>query len=170
MHANNNGSGMRRHNRLNNALIAASVAAFFIFGVRKVWSMPVSGLKYKTLFNDAERKHNLPPKILMRIAQQESAFRDDIITGQTTSAAGAQGIMQIVPKWHQNVDPLNVAEAIDYAGGYLRSLYDRFGDWQLALAAYNWGQGNLAKWLRSEAAMPAETKNYVKQISEDLNL
>lgn len=135
-----------------------------------MWSMPASGLKYKTLFNDAERKHGLPPKILMRIAQQESAFRDDIITGQTTSSAGAVGIMQIVPKWHPDVNPLDVPAAIDYAGGYLKSLYNRFGDWQLALAAYNWGQGNLAKWLRGEAVMPAETKNYVQQISEDLGL
>jgi membrane-bound lytic murein transglycosylase D len=56
----------------------------------------------------------------------------------------------------------------------LVSLYTRFGDWQVAIAAYNWGGGNVhheyvaAANTYILADMPAETQNYVKQIVGDV--
>ena len=77
--------------------------------------------------------------------------------------------MQIVPRWHPNVDPLDPTDAIWYAARYLRNLYDRMGhSWKMALAAYNWGPGNVSRNEISD--WPTETKNYVRQISADVPL
>ena len=129
----------------------------------------------KPVFRRAELANNLPAGLLERVAQQESAFRSDIILGKKQSSAGAQGIMQIIPRWHPNVNPLNPIEAINYAGKFLRRLYDKFGRWDYALAAYNWGEGNLEKNLNMRfwnpvSHWPDETQRYVKQILNDVNV
>ena len=90
------------------------------------------------------------------------------------SSAGAMGIAQIVPKWHPDVDPLNPTQSIYYAAQYLKNLQKQFGEWRKALAAYNWGPGNLSKaiikygddWLDYA---PTETRNYVTQIWGDIS-
>lgn len=137
------------------------------------WQIPERGRPYQNALEVAEQKYNLPHNLLARVAHQESRFRPDIITGKTVSSAGAQGIMQIVPRWHPQVNPLEPMEAIDYAGQYLKNLHRQFGEWKKALAAYNWGPGNLQKaiarhgdeWINN---LPRETTNYVAQISEDV--
>jgi soluble lytic murein transglycosylase-like protein len=78
--------------------------------------------------------------------------------------------MQIIPKFHPGADALNPAAAIDYAGHYLRRLYERFGSWELALAAYNWGEGNIARNAGNPAAWPKETRDYVANITQGLVL
>ncbi len=134
-----------------------------------IWQVPKRGLKYKEYFDAATKKYNLPENFLARIAWQESRFRDDIISGQLKSSAGAVGIMQIVPRWHPDVDPLNVPEAIDYAAKYLSNLYKKYGSWSKAIAAYNWGPGNMDKFLRGDiAAMPKETRDYIKGVVGDV--
>lgn len=130
------------------------------------WTPPDSAEPYLYLLNRAERKHGIPHNLLTRVAYQESRFRDDIISGETTSSAGAVGIMQIVPRWHPDVNPLDVSAAIDYAGGYLASLKKQVGSWEMALAAYNWGIGNLQRQGWQNA--PAETRQYVQQIAGDV--
>ena len=133
------------------------------------WRIPKRGQKFAPYFSKAEKKYGIPKNLLARIAYQESRFRDDIITGQLPSKAGALGIMQIIPRWHPNVNPLNPPEAIDYAGKYLKRLHDKFGSWNEALAAYNWGEGNLRRWQKGEIdRMPEETKNYTTQIMSDI--
>lgn len=130
------------------------------------WVPPESADPYLGLLRQAEERHGLPENLLARVAYQESRFRDDIINGETVSSAGAVGIMQIVPRWHPSVDPLNVPDAIDYAASYLASLKASTGSWEMALAAYNWGPGNLSRKGFSQA--PKETRDYVAQISEDV--
>jgi soluble lytic murein transglycosylase-like protein len=125
-----------------------------------------NGAAYLPLLNAAEDKYGIPRDLLARQAYEESRFREDIISGAIVSPAGAVGIMQIVPHWHPGVDPLNVGAAIDYAGGFLRSLYDQFGSWSLALAAYNWGPGNVAKHTVDQ--WPEETQKYVSEITGDV--
>lgn len=132
------------------------------------WKIPQSGLPYKFWLNDAERIYNIPHNLLARVAYQESRFRDDIITGKTISSAGAQGIMQIIPRWHPTANPLNPKEAIYYAGSYLRRLYNRFGSWPMALAGYNWGPTNLEN--KGLANAPYETQNYVAEITRDIKV
>lgn len=142
---------------------------------RARWNPPATAEPYLQDLRRAETSIGLPFNLLTRVAYQESHFRQDIISGQTASSAGALGIMQIVPRWHPDVDPLNPGEAIYYAGNYLKGLETRFGSWSKALAAYNWGPGNLKKaidyygenWITSA---PKETQNYVNQITGDLGI
>lgn len=134
----------------------------------KKWSMPIKGKPYERFFNAATLTYSLPENLLARVAYQESHFRPDIITGKVRSRKGALGIMQIMPIWHPNVDPLDPKAAIQYAAQYISKLYKQFGSWSLALAAYNWGPGNLANKGFNNA--PLETRNYVSSIINDLNL
>lgn len=126
------------------------------------------GAPYREFFANAEAANGIPAFMLARLAWQESHYRPDIINGQVKSSAGALGIMQIVPRWHPGVDPLNPAAAIPYAGRYLKNLYRQFGTWKLALMAYNWGPGNVSRWLRNGGSVPRETQNYHAQILADV--
>ena len=66
------------------------------------------------------------------------------------------------------IDPLNAEQSIEAAGKYLASLYKQFGNWQQAVASYNWGQGNVAR--KGLAKAPLETRNYYAQILGDIGL
>lgn len=145
-------------------------------GARKVastissWFHP-SGEQYRSLFDAAEAKYGIPHGLLFRQAYQESRFRADIISGKVRSAAGAVGIMQIIPRWHPKLGEtgaLNPATAIPYAAQFLAQLRKQFGTWELALAAYNWGPGNVSK--NPPDKWPAETRNYVADITADINV
>jgi soluble lytic murein transglycosylase-like protein len=129
------------------------------------------GAEYKPLLLAAEERNGIPAFLLVRLAWQESRFRKDIVTGATVSGAGAVGIMQIVPRWHPSMtisDCQTPAIAIPYAAGYLRALYRQFNSWELALKAYNWGPGNVNKWLaRGRIGEPVETARYSAEILSD---
>ncbi len=120
--------------------------------------------KYAPLVAAAEAKHGIPAGLLERLLYQESRYREDIITGRVKSPAGALGIAQFMPATaaELGVNPLDPAQAIDGAGLYLRRLYNSLGDWKLALAAYNWGIGNVRR--KGLAAAPLETRLYYSQI------
>lgn len=131
------------------------------------WTPPE---KYAGMVSAAESKYGLPDGLLARLLWQESRYREDIITGQVASPVGALGIAQFMPSTARDfgIDPLNPAQAIDAAGKYLKQLFNRFGTWSEALAAYNWGQGNVAR--KGLAAAPVETRNYFTSILSDLGL
>lgn len=131
--------------------------------------------KYATAIAAAEARHGLPEGLLHRQLYQESHFRTDIIAGDTKSPAGAIGIAQIIPRWHPGVNPYDPYASIDYAAQFMRRLYNRFGSWASALAAYNWGEGNVNKVLREHGSLrvdvlPTETRNYVAQITSDVGV
>jgi membrane-bound lytic murein transglycosylase D len=76
-----------------------------------------------------------------------------------------------------------VLASTDAALTYLQRLYTMFGDWQLALAAYNWGEGNVQKAIQKNRSlgkptdfeslaelMPAETRNYVPKLQAVKNI
>lgn len=117
----------------------------------------------------AEDRYGIPRDLLARQLYQECHWREDIISGQTVSPAGALGIAQFMPATaaQLGIDPLNPAQAIDGAGRYMASLYRATGSWTQALAAYNWGIGNVQR--KGLAAAPAETTNYYTQILADVN-
>lgn len=146
----------------------AGVLAQLGAAVKKLFTPPKAAAPYLEAINQAEQANNLPPSLLSRVLYQESRFRPEIISGAVKSKAGAIGIAQIVPKWHPGVNPYSPTESIAYAGQYLRQLYEQFGTWDKALAAYNWGPGNLKAAGLDRA--PAETRNYVAQISADVTL
>lgn len=123
---------------------------------------------YRPAIEAAERAEGLPPGLLSRLLYQESRYRSDIITGKTRSPAGAIGIAQFMPATavEMGVDPLDAFQSINGAARYLRRLHSNFGDWKLALAAYNFGWGNVQKG----RPWPAETVAYVSDISADVGL
>jgi membrane-bound lytic murein transglycosylase D len=109
----------------------------------------------------------------------ESAFNPGAF-----SRAKASGMWQFMPatgkdfKLTQNVfrdERRDVIQSTDAALDYLQRLYKMFGDWQLVLAAYNWGEGNVSKAIKRNQAqnlptdyaslkMPDETRNYVPKL------
>ena len=137
------------------------------------WMSAEDASKWIPVANDIEQKYGIPENLLARLLYQESHYRADIISGVTKSSAGAVGIAQLLPRFFPGAgaDP---AQDIDTAGNYLSHLFNRFHDWQIALAAYNWGPGNVMKALVANpptmliAALPQETRNYVTQICSDV--
>lgn len=127
------------------------------------WRTPPAGQRFETFFEQATQQYNLPPGLLSRVAYQESRYRPD-----ARSPAGAVGLMQIVPRWHPEARPEDPIHSIFYAAGYLRDLYNRFGTWPLALAAYNWGPTNITR--KGLQRAPRETRNYVVEIMRDTGI
>lgn len=130
------------------------------------WSPAKRAELYRPLFAAATTQYRLPPGLLMRIAQQESNFDP-----AARSSAGAVGIMQIVPRWHPEVGEagaLDPARAIPYAAKILAAWHRQYGNWTLALAAYNAGPGAVAKF----GGVPpfAETRNYIAKILPDVGI
>lgn len=131
-----------------------------------LWRPPA---KYAATIAAAEDRAGLPRDLLARQLYQESRYREDIITGRTRSPAGALGIAQFMPATaaEMGIDPLNPVQAINAAADYMARLYARFGNWSEALAAYNWGQGNVSR--KGLASAPRETRLYYSQILADVN-
>lgn len=126
--------------------------------------------QYQVAIGQAEGVYGLPDQMLARLLWQECRYKPAIIDGRVRSPVGALGIAQFMPATaaEMGIDPLEPFAAIDAAGRYLRSLYRQTGDWAKALAAYNWGIGNVKR--KGLSAAPAETQNYFKQILADIGL
>lgn len=112
------------------------------------------------LLMQAAAKYNIPPSVLVAQADQESGFNPNAV-----SKAGAMGVMQLMPGTAKDLgvtEPFDPAQNIDAGARYLRQQYDRFGTWDLALAAYNAGGGNVHKY----GGVPPfhETQDYVSSI------
>ena len=112
---------------------------------------------YRAMSRRYARAHDVPPGLFERLIERESGF-DPYAVGPT----GDLGIAQLNPRFHPRGVAADVDKALDYAAGYLRSLYDRFGTWQQAVAAYNWGPTNLARYGMSN--IPDATRRYVYDI------
>lgn len=105
------------------------------------------------------------PELIAAVAYQESRFNPSVC-----SKRDACGLMQFMDATAQeySVNRFDVVSSIKGAEAYLGRLEKQFGNIGLALAAYNYGPGNMRKWLRKGAdigSLPVETKNYVMQIT-----
>jgi murein DD-endopeptidase MepM/ murein hydrolase activator NlpD len=120
---------------------------------------PQTPAEYQPLVQEAAAAEGVPPEILSALLQQESQYDPSAV-----SPAGAQGIAQFMPATAagMGIDPLDPNQAIPAAAEYLRQQYDTFGSWELALAAYNAGAGNVQQY----GGIPpfAETQHYVTTI------
>lgn len=114
-----------------------------------------------SIFQEAAQTYGIDVNLLTAIARQESNF-----TASATSSSGAMGIMQLMPATAQGLgvnDAYNPYENIMGGAKYISQLLSRYnGDVSLALAAYNAGSGNVAKY----GGIPpfAETQNYVSKV------
>jgi len=115
----------------------------------------------------------------------ESAFNP-----QAVSSARASGMWQFMPRTGKDFDlkqnafrddRRDVLASTRAALDYLQRLHGMFGDWHLALAAYNWGEGNVGKAVKrnhrtgqsvayTDLQMPAETRQYVPKLQAMKNL
>lgn len=138
--------------------------------IASLWTPPKEAAPYLDAIRSAEIANGLPTNLLARLLYQESRYRTDIITGKVKSSAGALGIAQFMPATAKQfgINPLDPYQSIAAAGKYLKQLYARFGNWNEALASYNWGQGNVSR--KGLANAPTETKNYFTQILSDIGL
>jgi soluble lytic murein transglycosylase-like protein len=136
----------------------------------RTYSYAAVPVKYRAAIAAAEGKHSLPQNMLARLLWQESRYREDIITGTKTSPVGAAGIAQFMPGTaaEMGINPLDPFASIDAAGRYLARMYGMFKDWSKALAAYNWGPGNVQR--KGLARAPAETRSYYTQILADIGM
>lgn len=139
------------------------------------WVPPVAARPYLPTIYAAEAAYGMPHNLLARQLDQESGYNPQIIDGTQKSSAGAVGIAQIIPHWHPHVDPTDPTASIWYAANYMYQLYQRFGSWKQALAAYNWGPGNLSKDVTANGRywkdhLPKETLNYVNNITGDVEV
>ena len=133
---------------------------------------------------EALESRNMPTEIAL-LPYVESSFNPLAV-----SSAKAAGMWQFMPatgrqyELHQNLfldNRRDVVQSTRAALDYLQRLYNMFGDWHLALAAYNWGEGNVQRAIRrnqaagrgtsySELTMPQETRQYVPKLQALKNI
>lgn len=107
----------------------------------------------------AARKYGVPEDLFLRLVQQESGWNPN-----ARSHKGARGLAQLMPGTAAKLG-VNASDPVQNLHGgarYLRMMYNQFGSWRLALAAYNAGPGAVAKY----GGVPPyrETTNYVRII------
>ena len=115
--------------------------------------------RYLSAAQDAARRHGIPADLFARLVQQESGWNPSAV-----SHKGAMGLAQLMPGTaaHLGVDPADPHQNLEGGARYLKRQYQRFGDWRLALAAYNAGPEAVAR----HGGVPPyrETMGYVKAI------
>ena len=138
---------------------------FFSLKSKKVWALPEKGKPFEQIFRNAEMMYGLPKNLLARMAQQESNYNTN-----AKGTSGEIGIMQITPKWHPELtNPYDAQASIFYAGKYIKQLHNQFGNFKDAIAAYNWGPGNLSNYKKGIIkSMPAITIKYVNDVASDV--
>ena len=114
------------------------------------------------LVEEAASKHNVDPLLVHSVIQVESNYNPFAV-----SPKGAEGLMQLIPSTARRFGVKNAfdpSENIDAGVRYLKHLQSLFKDDRLALAAYNAGEGAVArhKWIPPYA----ETLNYVDRVGE----
>jgi soluble lytic murein transglycosylase-like protein len=114
---------------------------------------------YQDMARVAARKHNIPEDLFLRLVRTESNFRPT-----ARSSKGAIGLAQLMPQTARQlgVNPHDPGQNLDGGARYLAQQYRKFGDWRLALAAYNAGPGAVEQ----HHGVPPyrETQNYVRTI------
>lgn len=157
-----------------NEVVRRYIQRYIKHSPRQLASLQRKAEYYFPLFEDILGKHNLPYE-LCYLAVVESALNP-----QAHSHMGAAGLWQFMPSTgkiyglevnslvDERMDPLRSTEA---ACRFLKSLYGIFNDWNLAIAAYNCGPGNVNKAIHRAGGkrdfwsiypfLPSETRAYL---------
>jgi soluble lytic murein transglycosylase-like protein len=115
---------------------------------------------YGSIIYREAMRNDLPPELVAAMVHTESDFRPLLVSHKS-----AQGLMQIVPSTARLLgisDPFDPQQNIAAGTKYFRYLLNRFEDETMALAAYNAGEGNVAKF----GGIPPfeETQNYIQRV------
>lgn len=138
-------------------------------GEGPVGDMPVSfgaeGLNdYQRAAYEAAVAEGVPPHLFMGLVEAESAWRPDVWSTKTLSSAGAIGPAQLMPGTARDlgVDPYDINQNLRGGARYFKTQLDKYGDPQLAAAAYNAGPGAVDKY----GGIPpfSETQAYVPKV------
>lgn len=115
--------------------------------------------QYLSVARSMAARHGVPEDLFLRLVQQESGWNPS-----ARSPKGATGLAQLMPGTaaRLGVDAADPHQNLEGGARYLRMMYDRFGNWRLALAAYNAGPEAVEKY----GGVPpySETRNYVRVI------
>ncbi|KWH17653.1 transglycosylase SLT domain-containing protein [Burkholderia multivorans] len=154
--------------------------------LKSMWSGPLDHLRHrlnmpndpKSVLAEIEKKNGLPSGTLWNMWGVESGFGKKLEGPKTSSGERALGDFQFMSstwnEWGNGGDRYSFMDSANAAGRYMGSLMKRNGgDIRKALAAYNWGPGNLgadianhgAQW---ESNLPAETRKYIAQIAGEV--
>jgi hypothetical protein len=117
---------------------------------------------YDELIRQAAVKYNLDPGRFKRQLQVESGLNPNIVNPKS----GAAGIAQFMRATARGlgIDPMDPKQAIPASAQLMRAHLNNYqGDYDKALAAYNWGPGNVQR--KGMENMPAETRNYIQKIT-----
>jgi soluble lytic murein transglycosylase len=174
----------RRRRRRVTALALVALAVAIIAGIgpvgREIQSITLP-LRHADIIRTQAAAKGLDPALIAAVIFQESKFED------RTSAAGATGLMQILPSTARAIakrsggtafvpsDLSTPAVNIAYGSYYLRMLIDHYdGNQTLAIAAYNAGEQNVDEWVRRAGGAAsfdpgtnipfAETRAYVRSV------
>jgi soluble lytic murein transglycosylase len=155
-------------------LLAAAAAGFaYVHETQPAWYERLRyPLSYEQIVRGHAKNYDLDPALLAAVIYRESKFN-----AHARSSSGAIGLMQLLPQTakgialHTGGSRFVVADLYDpeinvrYGSFYLRRLMNKYGDTELALAAYNAGQANVDAWRAAgkEIVFP-ETREYVDSV------
>ena len=178
---------MKRLNRPVVIILLIAISFGIAFGFELAYGCAqnyIYPVKYYNIVEKYADEYNIPEYVILAIIDTESGFDPG-----ATSSSGAQGLMQMLPKtfdWltssehlDENLSSLELYEpetSIKYGTYYLRYLFDKFGNWDTVYAAYNGGEGNVARWLADTRYSDGngnlinipdeEPRNYVKKVNK----
>ncbi len=174
-------------------VIAIIIVASILLGLATnlIWDLidkAAHPYEYHEYISKYADEYNIPKSVIYAVIKVESNFDSD-----AKSSVGALGLMQMMPRtfeWLTGDEHLaeNLSKemlfdpdtSIRYGTYYLNYLYKKFdNNWDTALAAYNGGEGNVAKWLKDPnysdgkgnlTDIPfSETKNYVAKVNKEID-
>lgn len=161
--------------------VLAAVAVMVVDDIQKYFYP----CEFSEIVGRYSQEFGVEEALVYAIMRAESTFDPN-----AESRVGAKGLMQLMPDtrdWLSRLmgesapdpDITNPESNIKYGVYYLRHLYDRFGNWETAIAAYNAGHGRVSKWLADPQYSSdgvtlkhipiGETNNYVNKVMANYN-
>jgi hypothetical protein len=125
---------------------------------------------FKDMAAEAAKRHGASWDLVQHVMGKETGGMKD--PAHAVSSKGATGVMQLMPKTAKELgvtDLTDPSQNINAGVKYLAQLEHKYKDPKLAAMAYNWGPGNVDKWMKhgsKESAVPKETRMYVASLAE----